>query len=126
MVHGLNEVVVGDKIAVDNMGRPIKWTEPTDASILDDSGAQLHSGGTHGPAVGVVKAVEVLGTDAFDTGMLEYMVLPYETFANALVSQALTLHNPHADVSTTPLFGYRGNLDVDSVLGAFRVQLYKM
>ena len=108
IVLGLNDAVtVGSQIAVDNMGRPVVFSQ-----------------GVTGPAVGVVKAVEIIGTDAFDTGMLEYMALPYEEFMNALLRRPLELQDPA--LFPAPLFGYRSNLDVTDVLGAMRVQLYKL
>jgi hypothetical protein len=119
IVVGLNDgVAVGDKIAVDALGRPVIWDATT---AVGGSGTD-----THGDPVGVVKAVEIIGTDEFDTGMLEYLTLPYEEFMNALLRQPLTINDPDVSVSATPLFGYRSNLDVADVSGAMRVQLYKL
>lgn len=119
IIESLNStVVVGSKIAVDQYGRPVVWDATTEPG---GSGTDTHSA-----AIGVVKAIEIIGTDEFDTGMLEYMALPYEEFENALIRATLTITDTGSTAPAGPLFGYRSNLDVTNVLGAMRVQLYKL
>lgn len=101
MVEGLNDdVVAGDIVQADNMGRPVKATPGTDPQL----------------AVGKVIAVEKFATN-FDDGLLSYMQLPSDPGALKEV-YSLTKSGTYQG-----RLGIRANLDVANVLGAFRVSL---
>lgn len=104
MVQGLNDdIVPGDLVGSDAMGRPIK---------LSTANAASHPWAM----VGRVIEVEKFATN-FDDGMLSYMVLPSDPGALKLVYE----------LSQTGTYkgklGIRANLDVANVIGAFRVNL---
>ena len=108
---------VGDYVRADAMGRPVKW------ETSDDANGELR--------IGQVKYVEFFGETGvvpatFDYGFLQYLQLPYEDFMNALIRKASEAENPSNRVSDDPLFGVRGNLDLEGVYGAVRVNLFGM
>lgn len=104
MVQGINSnVTVGSMIAPDHMGRP-----------------RLLSTGDAGTypwlMVGKVIEVEKFATN-FDDGLLSYMQLPSDPGALKTVFE-LTQAGPFSGK-----LGIRSNLDVNNVIGAFRVNL---
>ena len=104
MVQGVNaDVTVGSLIAPDFMGRP---------RVL--SGADC---GTY-PWLQVGKVIEVeqFATN-FDDGLLSYMQLPSDPGALKTVFE-ITQSGPY-----NGKLGIRSNLDVNNVIGAFRVNL---
>lgn len=104
MVDGVNaNVTVGSLIKADHMGRPVAL-----------SGADA---GTY-PWVQVGKVIEVekFATN-FDDGLLSYMQLPSDPGALKTVFE-LTRSG-----AFTGKLGIRANLDVNNVIGAFRVNL---
>lgn len=104
MVNGINaDVTVGSKIRPDVMGRPVLLSDADTASF---------------PwlLVGKVIEVEKFATN-FDDGLLSYMQLPSDPGALKTVFE-LT----RAGTFTGKL-GIRSNLDVNNVIGAFRVNL---
>jgi len=104
MVQGLNaDVTVGSMIAPDHMGRP---------RLLSGSDA----GSYPWLMVGKVIEVEKFATN-FDDGLLSYMQLPSDPGALKTVFE-LTQAGPFSGK-----LGIRSNLDVNNVIGAFRVNL---
>jgi hypothetical protein len=104
MVDGLNaDIVPGDLVRADHMGRPVKLTAGNAADF---------------PWLQVGKAIEVeyFATN-FDDGLLSYMQLPSDPGALKLVYE-LTKAGPYQGK-----LGIRGNLDVANVVGAVRVSL---
>lgn len=104
MVAGLNDdLAAGDLVAPDSIGRPVKISTGDAATY---------------PwlVVGKVVAVEKFATN-FDDGLLSYMVLPSDPGAVREV-YSLTKNGPNKGS-----LGVRGNLDVENVVGAFRVTL---
>lgn len=102
LVQGLNDnLAAGDKVVSDGMGRPVK--------------AGTTGAGTD--VVGKVIAVEKFATN-FDDGLLSYMQLPSDPGA---------LREVYSLTKTTGAYagrmGIRANLDVEGVVGAFRVYL---
>lgn len=100
IVEGLNDAVApGDLIRADGLGRP----------VVDNAAT--------GPAVvGKVIEVEKFATN-FDDGLLSYMQLPSDPGALKAV-YSLTKSGPYEG-----RMGIRANLDVENVIGAFRVNL---
>ena len=108
MVQSVNgDVVVGDLVRSDHMGRPVQLatTELTDST---DPWPYL--------VVGKVVETEYFATN-FDDGLLSYMQLPSDPGALANVYE-LTKIGPN-----TGKLGIRANLDTADVIGAFRVSL---
>jgi hypothetical protein len=104
MVTGINDnVTVGSLVKSDHMGRPVALT-----STLSGTNPYIQ--------VGKVIEVEKFATN-FDDGLLSYMQLPSDPGALKTVFE-LT----RAGAFTGKL-GIRSNLDVDHVVGAFRVNL---
>lgn len=104
MVDGLNDdIVPGDLVRADDMGRPVKAT-------VGDIAAQPQT------LVGRVIEVEKFATN-FDDGLLSYMQLPSDPGALKTVYE-LTKAGPHQGK-----LGIRANLDVTNAIGAFRVNL---
>jgi hypothetical protein len=104
MVSGVNaDVTVGSKIRPDAIGRPVLLSDADTASF---------------PwlLVGKVIEVEKFATN-FDDGLLSYMQLPSDPGALKTVFE-LTRAG-----SFTGKLGIRSNLDVNNVIGAFRVNL---
>ncbi len=104
MIQTLNsDLVAGDKVRADHMGRPVK---------LSDADA-----GTY-PwlQVGKVIEVETFATN-FDDGLLSYMQLPSDPGGLQTVYE-LTHSGPYQGK-----LGIRANLDVPDVVGAFRVSV---
>lgn len=102
LVDGLNDdIVVGDIVRADNMGRPVRAATP---------GTNAH--------LNVAKVIEVekFATN-FDDGLLSYMQLPSDPGALQHVYE-LTKDGPYKGK-----LGIRKNLDVDNVVGAFRAYL---
>ena len=103
-IAGLNdEIVAGDLVRADDMGRPVKCTTA-------EAAAQPWL------VVGKVIEVEEFATN-FDDGLLSYMQLPSDPGALRDV-YSLTQDGPHKGA-----LGIRKNLDVENVTGAFRVNL---
>jgi hypothetical protein len=108
MVEGLNDsLAIGDAIRADHMGRPVKLTP---AEQLNSSAVYSHL------QVGKVIEVEKFATN-FDDGLLSYMQLPSDPGALKTVYE-LTRSGDY-----TGKLGIRANLDVNNVIGAFRVNL---
>jgi hypothetical protein len=104
MVTGINDnVTVGSLVKSDHMGRPVALT-----ATLSGTNPYIQ--------VGKVIEVEKFATN-FDDGLLSYMQLPSDPGALKTVFE-LT----RAGAFTGKL-GIRSNLDVDHVVGAFRVNL---
>jgi len=104
MVNGVNaDVAVGSLIAPDFMGRPR-------ALSASDAGSYPWL------QVGKVIEVEKFATN-FDDGLLSYMQLPSDPGALKTVFE-LTQAGPFSGK-----LGIRSNLDVNNVIGAFRVNL---
>ena len=104
MVDGVNaDVTVGSLIKADHMGRPVALSK-TDA------------GSYPWLQVGKVVEVEKFATN-FDDGLLSYMQLPSDPGALKTVYE-LTRAGTYSGK-----LGIRANLDVNNVLGAFRVNL---
>jgi hypothetical protein len=102
LVNGVNaNLVAGDIIRADALGRPVKFTKGTDAHYL---------------AVGTVIEVEKFATN-FDDGLLSYMLLPSDPGALKEVFE-LTQSGPYQGK-----LGIRSNLDTANVVGAIRVSL---
>lgn len=104
VVDGLNEdLAVGDLVRADAFGRPVKCTNGEASS-------------NPGIVVGKVIEIEKFATN-FDDGLLSYMQLPSDPGALRTVYQ-LTKPGDYQG-----RLGVRGNLDVENVLGAVRVNL---
>lgn len=104
MVNGLNaDVLPGDMIRADGIGRPVKCS-------VTDAAAQPQI------VVGKAVVVEYFATN-YDDGLLSYMQLPSDPGALQHVYE-LTKTGPNAGK-----LGIRANLDVANVVGAFRVNL---
>lgn len=104
LVLGLNDnIVVGDLVRADYMGRPVKFSQ---AAYATDPHLR----------VGKVIEVEKFATN-FDDGLLSYMLLPSDPGALKTVYE-ITKDGPYKGK-----LGIRGNLDVANSLGAFRVLL---
>lgn len=104
MVQALNsELVAGDLVRADHMGRPVKLSTADHASY---------------PwlKVGKVIAVEKFATN-FDDGLLSYMQLPSDPGGLQKVYE-LTHSGPYQGK-----LGIRANLNVPDVVGAFRVSM---
>lgn len=108
MVDGINaDVAVGSLIRADHMGRPVKAAA---ADFYNSSAAYAYL------QVGKVVEVEKFATN-FDDGLLSYMQLPSDPGALKTVYE-LTRSGTY-----NGKLGIRANLDVDHVIGAFRVNL---
>lgn len=106
MVTGINaDVTVGSLIRADHMGRPVAFAATTGAA-----------GAYPWLQVGKVVEVETFATN-FDDGLLSYMQLPSDPGALKTVYE-LTRTGAYSGK-----LGIRANLDVDHVIGAFRVNL---
>lgn len=106
MVTGINaDVTVGSLIRADHMGRPVAFAATTGAA-----------GAYPWLQVGKVVEVETFATN-FDDGLLSYMQLPSDPGALKTVYE-LTRAGTYSGK-----LGIRANLDVDHVIGAFRVNL---
>lgn len=106
MVNGINhDVTVGSLVRSDHMGRPVAFAATTAAA-----------GAYPWLQVGKVIEVEKFATN-FDDGLLSYMQLPSDPGALKTVFE-LTQAG-----SFTGKLGIRSNLDVNNVIGAFRVNL---
>ncbi len=102
MVQGVNaDLVPGDIVRADHMGRPVKFTKGSNEHYL---------------AVGTVIEVEYFATN-FDDGLLSYMQLPSDPGALKEVYE-LTKSGPYQGK-----LGIRANLDTANVVGAIRVSL---
>jgi len=102
LVDGVNaNLVAGDIIRADALGRPVKFDKTNDAHYL---------------AVGTVIEVEKFATN-FDDGLLSYMLLPSDPGALKEVFE-LTQSGPFSGK-----LGIRSNLDTANVVGAIRVSL---
>lgn len=102
MVTGINaNIVAGDLVRSDNLGRPVKFAIGTDLFYS---------------SVGKVIEVEKFATN-FDDGLLSYMQLPSDPGALKNVYE-LTKNGAYEGK-----LGIRANLDVANVIGAFRVNL---
>ena len=108
MVSGLNnDVTVGSVVRSDSMGRPVLAAA---ADFYDSSAAYAYL------QVGKVVEVEKFATN-FDDGLLSYMQLPSDPGALKTVYE-LTRSGTYSRT-----LGIRANLDVNNVIGAFRVNL---
>jgi len=106
MVTGINaDVTVGSLIRADHMGRPVAFAATTGAA-----------GAYPWLQVGKVVEVETFASN-FDDGLLSYMQLPSDPGALKTVYE-LTRTGAY-----NGKLGIRANLDVDHVVGAFRVNL---
>jgi len=106
MVTGINaDVTVGSLIRADHMGRPVAFAATTAAA-----------GAYPWLQVGKVVEVEQFASN-FDDGLLSYMQLPSDPGALKTVYE-LTRTGAY-----NGKLGIRANLDVDHVIGAFRVNL---
>jgi hypothetical protein len=104
MVDGVNaDVAVGSLIKADHMGRPVALSKA-------DAGSYPWL------QVGKVVEVEKFATN-FDDGLLSYMQLPSDPGALKTVFE-LTRSGTYSGK-----LGIRANLDVNNVIGAFRVNL---
>lgn len=104
MVDGVNaNVAVGSLVKSDHMGRPValSWADASEYPWAQ---------------VGKVVEVEKFATN-FDDGLLSYMQLPSDPGALKTVFE-LTRSG-----AFTGKLGIRANLDVNNVIGAFRVNL---
>lgn len=100
-----SDVTVGSLIRADHMGRPVAIASTTAAA-----------GAYPWTVVGKVIEVEKFATN-FDDGLLSYMQLPSDPGALKTVYE-LTRTGTYSGK-----LGIRANLDVTSVIGAFRVNL---
>lgn len=101
VVDGINgDLVAGDLVKADSMGRPVKATPGTDPQLV----------------VGKVIEVEKFATN-FDDGLLSYMQLPSDPGALKEVF-SITSEGPYQGK-----LGIRANLDITNVIGAVRVNL---
>jgi hypothetical protein len=108
MVSGLNnDVTVGSVVRSDVMGRPV-LAAATD--FYDSSAAYAYL------QVGKVVEVEKFATN-FDDGLLSYMQLPSDPGA------LKTVYELTRGGTFSGKLGIRANLDVNNVIGAFRVNL---
>jgi hypothetical protein len=108
MVSGINNTVtVGSVVRSDNMGRPVLAAA---ANFLNGSDVYSYL------QVGKVVEVEKFATN-FDDGLLSYMQLPSDPGALKTVFE-LTRSGTFSGK-----LGIRSNLDVNNVIGAFRVNL---
>jgi hypothetical protein len=108
MVSGLNnDVTVGSVVRSDVMGRPV-LAAATD--FYDSSAAYAYL------QVGKVVEVEKFATN-FDDGLLSYMQLPSDPGA------LKTVYELTRAGTFSGKLGIRANLDVNNVIGAFRVNL---
>jgi len=108
MVSGINNTVtVGSVVRSDNMGRPVLAAA---ANFLNGSDVYSYL------QVGKVVEVEQFATN-FDDGLLSYMQLPSDPGALKTVFE-LTRSGTYSGK-----LGIRSNLDVNNVIGAFRVNL---
>lgn len=106
MVSLINDdVTVGSLIKADHMGRPVAIASTTSAA-----------GAYPWTVVGKVIEVEKFATN-FDDGLLSYMQLPSDPGALKTVYE-LTRSGTYSGK-----LGIRSNLDVNNVVGAFRVNL---
>lgn len=104
LITGLNEdLVPGDIVRADNMGRPVKCSD-------GDAGTQPWI------VVGKVIAVEKFGVN-FDDGLLSYMQMPSDPGA---LKDVYSITQAGAYQGK---LGIRANLDKANVAGAFRVTL---
>jgi len=102
LVAGVNaNLVPGDIVRADALGRPVQFTKGTSAHYI---------------AVGTVIEVEYFATN-FDDGLLSYMQLPSDPGALKEVYE-LTKTGPYSGK-----LGIRSNLDTANVVGAVRVSL---
>lgn len=108
MVDGINaDVTVGSLVRADHMGRPVAAAA---ADFYNSSAVYSYL------QVGKVVEVEKFATN-FDDGLLSYMQLPSDPGALKTVYE-LTRAGTYSGK-----LGIRANLDVDHVIGAFRVNL---
>lgn len=108
MVAGINDdVTVGSLIRSDHMGRPVAAAA---ADFYNSSAVYAYL------QVGKVVEVETFATN-FDDGLLSYMQLPSDPGALKTVYE-LTRSGTYSGK-----LGIRANLDVNNVVGAFRVNL---
>lgn len=108
MVAGINDdVTVGSLVRSDSMGRPVAAAA---ADFFNSNAAYSYL------QVGKVVEVEKFATN-FDDGLLSYMQLPSDPGALKTVYE-LTRAGTYSGK-----LGIRANLDVNNVLGAFRVNL---
>ena len=108
MVDGINaDVTVGSLIRADHMGRPVKAAA---ADFFNSNAAYSYL------QVGKVVEVEKFATN-FDDGLLSYMQLPSDPGA------LKTVYELTRSGSFSGKLGIRANLDVNNVIGAFRVNL---
>ena len=108
MVDGINaDVTVGSLVRADHMGRPVAAAA---ADFYNSSAVYAYL------QVGKVVEVEKFATN-FDDGLLSYMQLPSDPGALKTVYE-LTRSGTY-----NGKLGIRANLDVDHVIGAFRVNL---
>lgn len=108
MVQGINSnVEVGNVVRADNMGRPVKAAA---ADFFNSNAVYSYL------QVGKVIEVEKFATN-FDDGLLSYMQLPSDPGALKTVFE-ITQSGPY-----NGKLGIRSNLDVNNVIGAFRVNL---
>jgi hypothetical protein len=98
-----NDVTVGSLIKADHMGRPVALSK-------SDCGSYPWL------QVGKVVEVEKFATN-FDDGLLSYMQLPSDPGA------LKTVYELTRSGSFSGKLGIRSNLDVNNVIGAFRVNL---
>ena len=107
MVEGLNDdLAVGDIVRSDNLGRAVlAGSASTDARGTND---YLN--------VGKVIEIEKFATN-FDDGLLSYLQLPSDPGALKHVYELTKTGDYKGKL------GIRANLDVESVIGAFRVNL---
>jgi len=98
-----NDVTVGSLIKADHMGRPVALSK-------SDAGSYPWL------QVGKVVEVEKFATN-FDDGLLSYMQLPSDPGA------LKTVYELTRSGSFSGKLGIRSNLDVNNVIGAFRVNL---
>jgi hypothetical protein len=98
-----DDVTVGSLIKADHMGRPVSLT-----TALCGTNPYLQ--------VGKVIEVEKFATN-FDDGLLSYMQLPSDPGA------LKTVYELTRSGSFSGKLGIRSNLDVNNVIGAFRVNL---
>lgn len=108
MVAGLNDTVtIGSVVRSDSMGRPV-LAAATD--FYDSSAVYAYL------QVGKVVEVEKFATN-FDDGLLSYMQLPSDPGA------LKTVYELTRGGTFSGKLGIRSNLDVNNVIGAFRVNL---
>jgi hypothetical protein len=108
MVSGINaDVTVGSVVRSDVMGRPVLAAA---SDFYDSSAVYAYL------QVGKVVEVEKFATN-FDDGLLSYMQLPSDPGA------LKTVYELTRAGSFSGKLGIRSNLDVNNVIGAFRVNL---